>query len=936
MIIKNKKIYIILIIWLLNYHKSKCYIFSVIISIFNTGRYLDDSIGSLLNQTIGFKNIQTILINDGSTDNSDDICLKYEKKYENIIYINISHSGVSAARNIGLKYAKGLFINFLDSDDKWHSEAFKKVYIFYKMNKNIDLVAGRIKYFESRHNYHYLDYKFKITRIVNLNQNYDCIQLSSSSCFFRFSSIKGKKFDENIFSGEDIRFISNLLFIKPIIAFLRESIYYYRKRSDSTSAMQNNENKINFYFSTINLVPQYLINKSILLYNKIIPFIQFYIAYETLFRIESLTFRFLDNKSYKKYCSIIENLLNKVEDKYILEQKIFPSRLLIFALSKKHNRDLRYKITISSNLFIYSNYVLINLNNFYNTIVWISLNIEDNILHLEGEDRFWLPRDKFYYFCKIGNKIFYPKYSYYSGFDFVTMFGLIYKGRLISFDITLDIIYEENLYFYLSYMGNVFEIYTSFSLKSHIPPLEKSYYVDEKYIIKNNKKSISIYKYDHNLVKDFELEYCIELKANKKEYLIDLRKKSIKYRNNINKTPERKQIWLINDRKDQAGDNGEYFFRYLNKVKPKEILFYFVIEKKNFDYERLKNIGNVIDLNSTKYLNIFLKTDKIISSVSENWVNNAFGKDDKYMVDLYLFDFIYLQNGIIKDDLSHYLNRITKKFDLIITSSKKEYKSFLNRNYNYNIHDLALTGLPRFDNLLKINSEIQKEKIIIIFPTWRLYLQGTRDLITLKPIESKSFVNTTYFFFYNNLINDQNLLNIMKENGYEGIFCLHPNFAAQYIHFNENNIFKIKKKCNKQELFAKASLLVTDYSSIFYDFGYIQKPVIYSQFDYEEYRNKQFSKGYFDYKKDGFGKICYDIQCTIKSIISEIKNKCVLKKLYEKRIKKFFYYHDDKNCYRAFIEIKKGKKKEIQLEYSIKRSIYIFFIILIINKLIKK
>ena len=278
MILKNKKTYIILIIWLLNYHKSKCYIFSVIISIFNTGRYLDDSIGSLLNQTIGFKNIQIILVNDGSTDNSDDICSKYEKKYENIIYINITHSGVSAARNIGLNYAKGLFINFLDSDDKWHSEAFKKVYIFYKMNKNIDLVAGRMKYFESRNNYHYLDYKFKITRIVNLNQNYDCIQLSSSSSFFRFSSIRGKKFNEGIFSGEDIRFISNLLFIKPIIALIREAIYYYRKRSDSTSAMQNNEKKINFYFSTINLVPQYLINSSILLYNKILPFIQFYIS----------------------------------------------------------------------------------------------------------------------------------------------------------------------------------------------------------------------------------------------------------------------------------------------------------------------------------------------------------------------------------------------------------------------------------------------------------------------------------------------------------------------------------------------------------------------------------------------------------------------------------------------------------------------------------
>ena len=224
LILKNKKTYIILIIWLLNYHKSKCYIFSVIISIFNTGRYLDDSIGSLLNQTIGFKNIQIILVNDGSTDNSDDICSKYEKKYENIIYINITHSGVSAARNIGLNYAKGLFINFLDSDDKWHSEAFKKVYIFYKMNKNIDLVAGRMKYFASRNNYHYLDYKFKITRIVNLNQNYDCIQLSSSSSFFRFSSIRGKKFNEGIFSGEDIRFISNLLFIIPYLIEFPEKI----------------------------------------------------------------------------------------------------------------------------------------------------------------------------------------------------------------------------------------------------------------------------------------------------------------------------------------------------------------------------------------------------------------------------------------------------------------------------------------------------------------------------------------------------------------------------------------------------------------------------------------------------------------------------------------------------------------------------------------
>ena len=927
---------IISIIWLLIIQNSECYIFSVIISIYNTGRYLDDSIGSLLNQTIGFKNIQIILVNDGSIDNSENICLKYKEKYKkNIIYINISHSGVSVARNIGLKYAKGLFINFLDSDDKWDSEAFKKVYLFYKMNKNIDLVGGRMKFFESKTNYHFLNYKFKTTRIVNLTKNYDCIQLSSSSSFFRFSSIRGKKFDQGIFSGEDIKFISNLLLFKPIIGLIREAIYYYRKRSDSSSAMQNNENKREFYFNTINKVQQYLIDNSILLYNKILPFIQFYIAYETLFRLESLTYRFLDNESYKKYCSIIKKILEQIEDKYFLEQKIFPSRLKIFALSKKYDRDLRYSVTFSNNAFLYSNYILLNLTYYNNAIIWINLDIKGNILHLEGEDRLWLPKEKYYHFCKLGDKIYFARYYLYSGFDFDTMYGCINKGRIVSFDIELEINNKENLSFYISYMGNDLEILTSFNLKSHISPLENSYYIKEKYIFKKEKNNLIIYNYDYNLVKLFELKYSTELKYYKKDYLIEFRQGTIIYREKV-KNYEKQQIWLINDRKDQAGDNGEFFFRYLKKIHPKELLFFFVIEKNCSDYERLKHFESIIDLNSTIYLNMFLKADKIISSVSDEWVNNAFGIDEKYMIDLYYFDFIYLQNGIIKDDLSCYLNKIRKQFDLVITSSKKEYQSLLDINYGYNKKNLALTGLPRFDNLIEISNETQVEKIIIIFPTWRSYIKGTRDLITLKSIESNNFINTTYFKFYNNLINNQQLLNIMEKNEYKGIFCLHPNFASQYKYFNENNIFKIKERCNQQELFVKASLLVTDYSSIFFDFGYISKPVIYTQFDYEEYRNSQFQKGYFDYKNNGFGEICYDMECTIKSIISEIENKCVLRKYYKKRIKKFFQYHDNNNCDRVFMEIMNRKIKDKPRDYFIQASVYIIFIFLVSKFVIKK
>ena len=110
---------------------------------------------------------------------------------------------------------------------------------------------------------------------------------------------------------------------------------------------------------------------------------------------------------------------------------------------------------------------------------------------------------------------------------------------------------------------------------------------------------------------------------------------------------------------DQAGDNGEYFFRYLSTMKPKGIKFYFVIDYNSSDYKRLKKHHiNIINFNSSVYFNLFLKSDKIISSTSESWVYNPFDEDGKYMCDLYNFDFIYITNGIIKDDLSKYINRI--------------------------------------------------------------------------------------------------------------------------------------------------------------------------------------------------------------------------------------------------------------------------------------
>ena len=208
---KVNKIFFFLYLLVIKIAYSNKFLFSVIISIYNTGRYLDDSIGSILNQTIGINQIQIILVNDGSIDETEKICLQYQKKFpKNIKYIKIEHSGVSVGRNIGLKYVEGEFINFLDSDDKWDSKAFQLVLFFYRYYKKINIIGCRIKFFELYNSYHPLDYKFTKTRVVNINKEYNCIQLSSSSSFFRYSLIKKEKFKPGIFNGEDTRFSNHL------------------------------------------------------------------------------------------------------------------------------------------------------------------------------------------------------------------------------------------------------------------------------------------------------------------------------------------------------------------------------------------------------------------------------------------------------------------------------------------------------------------------------------------------------------------------------------------------------------------------------------------------------------------------------------------------------------------------------------------------------
>ena len=99
---------------------------SVIVPVYNTEKYLRKTLDSLVNQT--FKDLEIIIVNDGSTDGSKAIIDEYEKKYENIMAIHLKNSGVSIARNKGIKKANGKYITFLDSDDYVDLDLYEKMY----------------------------------------------------------------------------------------------------------------------------------------------------------------------------------------------------------------------------------------------------------------------------------------------------------------------------------------------------------------------------------------------------------------------------------------------------------------------------------------------------------------------------------------------------------------------------------------------------------------------------------------------------------------------------------------------------------------------------------------------------------------------------------------------------------------------------------------
>ena len=206
----------------------KKYKVSIIVPVYNASDYLDDCILSVINQSYGFKNIELVLVNDGSKDNSLEICRNYASKYENIKVIDKVNSGVSETRNLGFKESTGNYIMFLDSDDLISKDSIKYLSRFLDSNGNVDFVISRVRMFEKINKWHYMDYRFKDdNKFIDINRDITYCQYHSTGILLRRSIINDISFDKNIKYGEDMKYMTQVLLKNGVFGKEKRSILIF-------------------------------------------------------------------------------------------------------------------------------------------------------------------------------------------------------------------------------------------------------------------------------------------------------------------------------------------------------------------------------------------------------------------------------------------------------------------------------------------------------------------------------------------------------------------------------------------------------------------------------------------------------------------------------------------------------------------------------------
>ena len=806
------------------------YQYVVVSAVYNVEKYLNDYFNSLLAQTISFRNsIKVILVDDGSTDGSAKIIKKWVRKYpNNIHYIYKENGGQASARNLGLQYAKGDFVTFIDPDDTLNKKYFE--YIDAALGKyygdNVGYIAGKlIMYIEANYKFtaHPLNNKFgEFSEIISIEDKRN-LQLSSASAFFRLDDIIGNKcyFPENVKPGfEDAYFINSLVnrLKKEKVILVPEAEYFYRRRSDGSSTVDKtweSEDKYSTVFKngyikllkdakgSDGLIPKYL--QRLVMYD-----VAWYIK---RFSFTPRNFHLLDETKKTSLKKNLNTLFDLIDIDVIEEFNISGFWYFYTAGTLSY-----FKKTVPSQIKIYANNVdrikkMISLSFFDSGkgVVSIKINGNDIIPFYKKKRKYSFLGDVFIY-------------------EYILWIPYCSDKDRITAEVNreiIDIVVKVSGFSKTSFMINDLDYFCN----------------GQKWVHKNKNTNGS---------------------------------------------------WLFFDRDIHADDNSEHFYRYVKNNHPDQKI-YFALDSTSRDWKRLAKDGfNLVDIKSVDYENKLKQCSILIGSHNYNNFVKQFGSDI-----LLGKKFVFLQHGVTHNNVSSALNNIN--IDCLITASPEEFDAIAgdDSEFKYTKKEVYYTGFARFDSLM---TGRRSKDCIAIMPTWRENIVGGFIGKGLKRSINKSFSNELYCKMWSSVFNDVSLKQIANNHSLEIVFIPHPEIKPYISELKIPSHINIidQEQLSVQDVFKKCAVMITDYSSVAFDIAYLNKPIIYFQFDREEFYSQHYIKGYFDYDSHGFGPVATSKELVVQYLREIINNKCLLSPEFSKRINKFFPTRDTDNCKRIY------------------------------------
>ncbi|MCD4644594.1 hypothetical protein AR454_03795 [Bacillus mycoides] len=361
----------------------------------------------------------------------------------------------------------------------------------------------------------------------------------------------------------------------------------------------------------------------------------------------------------------------------------------------------------------------------------------------------------------------------------------------------------------------------------------------------------------------------------------------------------KKPVWLIGENLGEvAQDNGFAFFESCVKKNIQEETYY-VSKKNNKNMDNLLPYKDkVLRYDSFKHLVLYYLSEYTIVShgirdVIPSIVHNKMASNTKKV--------IYLQHGIIAMKKLQFnrnsYNGMIKKF---VVSSEHE-KNIMINEMKFKEKQVMVTGLARFDSL-EDKSKARKTREILLMPTWREWIIGSRE----------EFLASDFFVHYHGLLKDKKLHDLLEKHDLVLKFFPHieiqKKYKDEFASLNERiQIVKLGEESVK-ELMQNSSLMITDYSSVVFDFNHLKKPTIFYHFDVNDYLKHRGS--YVDLRKDLVGDIAHTKEEVIKYVSDYVENDFKYKPKYNINSKKYYAYHDKNNFERIYNEIKKLSNKK--------------------------